>query len=236
MNNSRRFHDLLIPLHEESRGKTLGGFLHLRVTESNPDFVDFFSTEERSDELDIGTQERYILQSFRLRLFGTRPHACSFDIHADEVLVRVFLRQTYRIFPSAAAELQHDRVVIVEIPFMPMPCQVIYYLAIYQFSIFIERRRSKLEDIGESLHLSELFQFILTHNISILISFCLNDYCYAIFVILICKYFYSHIGHAAKQRVPHSVPDLHMVHSSIRELQVVFIQHRHLDETVVFVT
>ena len=91
MNESVGLDDTLVSLHEVGGGQTFGSFFHLRVTESDPDLIDLIGRKELGDKLDLGAQERHILQSFLDGLLGTGPHAGALDIHPDEVLVRVFL-------------------------------------------------------------------------------------------------------------------------------------------------
>ena len=106
--------EMAVAGEEVGAGEALRGLLHLRVGEGEPYFLHFAGGEEVVDDLDVRAQEGDILQTFLQRLRGTAPHARTFDIHADEVAVGVAPRQPHGILAAAAAQLQHDGVVVLE--------------------------------------------------------------------------------------------------------------------------
>ena len=78
-----------VAFHEERRGKPLAWVLHLRVTKREPYFLHLAIGEKAVDDLDIGAQERDILQSLIQSLRGSRPHTRAFDIHPDEIHIGI---------------------------------------------------------------------------------------------------------------------------------------------------
>ena len=173
MNQSIRLDYLLVSLHEISGSQALGGLFHLRVAERDPYLIHFVFGKKSGNDLYVRTQESDVFQSVLFRFFRARPHARSFYIHAYEVLVRVSPRQTDRVFTASAAQLQYNRMVVMEIRFPPASGEFIDYRPTDDLTVFIQTACTALEDIGERLHFGKLFQFILAH---FLFSFTVKSY------------------------------------------------------------
>ena len=140
--------ELAIALHEIGRGKALAGILHLRVAEGEPDLLYLVGGEEALDDLDVGTEEGHILQSFVEGLGGSCPHAGSLDVDTDEVHVGVELGELHRIFALATAQFEHDGVLIVEVLLVPVPFHLKRHVFHYRIGV--------LEDTIVCFHVRKL--------------------------------------------------------------------------------
>ena len=109
-----------VALQKPGGGESLARILHLRVAEGEPYLLHLAPGEEVVYDFDVGTQEGHVLQPFLQGLRSPRPHACSLDVDADEVDVGKHLGQSDGVFALAAAQLQHDGVLIVEVLFSPV--------------------------------------------------------------------------------------------------------------------
>ena len=72
------------------------------------------------DKLDACAQKAHVWKAFAKRRLGTMPHTGSFDVNADEVLVGISAGKTHRVFTTATAKLQDDRVRVFEEITVPM--------------------------------------------------------------------------------------------------------------------
>ena len=151
-----------VALHEVRGGETLGGFLHLRVRKSDPDFRDFIGKKEVWKHLNIDAQEGRILQAEGFGLFGSGPHTCTLDVDSQEILPGITCGQSDRIFSVSAAQFEHDGMVVAK-HLVPMSCQCV--LAVTQFAVvlLLQLLRTALEDMVEGLHLCKFLQLILSH-------------------------------------------------------------------------
>ena len=111
--------DFAVQLHEAGRGEPLVYLLHLRVGEGNPNLRHLARGEELRDQLDAGAEESDVRHPALQRLLGTTPHPRPLDIHADEVLPGEEAAEADGIFPLATAQLEHNRVVILEKQLVP---------------------------------------------------------------------------------------------------------------------
>ena len=150
---------LAVTLHEIRRRETLAGILHLRVGEGEPDLLHLVLGEESLDDLDVGAEESHILQSFVDGLGGPCPHAGSFDVDADEVDVGVALGKFHSVFPFAAAELQHNGILVVEILLVPMTLHIKGNMFHYRIRV--------LEHVLIGIHIGELRQLAFSHALFI---------------------------------------------------------------------
>lgn len=144
-----------VALHEVGGSEALARILHLRVGKGEPYFLHLVGTEETVYYLDACTQEGYVSELFLQGLFCSRPHSCALDVDADEVDVGIQPCQAHGVFAAAAAQLEHDGVVIVEILFAPVAAHVERHVADYGEWI--------LEHVLESLNFGEFRQLALAH-------------------------------------------------------------------------
>ena len=112
-----------VSLQKVGGGQALGHLFHLRVAEGEPDFGHLARRKEAVDKLDVRAQEGHVGHALAQRLGGTGPHARALDVDAYEVLVRKKPAQPHGIFAAAAAQLQHDGVVVVKEVRAPAPLQ-----------------------------------------------------------------------------------------------------------------
>ena len=140
--------EVTVALEEICGGEALARILHLRVTEREPDLLHLILSEEAVNDLDVGTEEGYVGQSFFQCLLGTGVHAGSLDVDTHEVDVRIEAGQTDGVLALATAELQDDGIGVVEIGVAPMPLHGEWFVA--------DDTKRILEHIGECLHFSEL--------------------------------------------------------------------------------
>ena len=120
MDSAAVFQELAVAFHEVGGRKAFGGFLHLRVGEREPYLAHFAWSEEAVYDFDVGTQEGNILHARLQGLGSSRPHARPFDIHANEILVGKHASQSHRVLSTAAAQLQHNRIIVLEKLLMPV--------------------------------------------------------------------------------------------------------------------
>ena len=162
MNRAAVLQEAAVALHEVGRGETLARILHLRIAEREPDLLHLAFSEEAVYNLYVRAQKRHVLKSFAERLRSAGPHACALNVYANEVDVGEHLRQPHRILAFAAAQLEHNRVVVLEIHLAPMSLHVERHIIGYRERI--------LKHVLVSLHIGELRQFSFAHY-SLLIHF-----------------------------------------------------------------
>ena len=155
MHQSVLLHECAIALQKGGARKALGHLLHLRVREGEPHLAHLARGKEAVDELDVGAQEAHILHACSHCLLGSRPHACSLDIHSDIVLVGEHPSQPHRVFASSAAQLEHDGLVVVEEVGVPLPLQV--------KPVGLENRKWTLHHQRIGCHVGKLSQLSLAH-------------------------------------------------------------------------
>ena len=120
MNNTTIYQETTITIHEEGRSQTLMYVLHLRIREGKPYLLHLIFAKETVDNLNAGTQERYILQPFFQSLFSTCIDTSPLDINANKVDIGVNTCQTNSIFTLTTSQLKYNRVIVMEILFTPM--------------------------------------------------------------------------------------------------------------------
>ena len=149
MHDAVGLHDSAVQLHEACAGKPLVYLLHLRVGEGNPYLVDLSGSEEVRYQLYAGTQKRRIGYTVVGHLPRTRPYTRALDVDTYEILFGEAFGQPYGIFTLAASELEHYRVVIVEIIAVPASA--------HGESLLVEYPERILE---HTLHLRYLAEFL----------------------------------------------------------------------------
>ena len=137
-----------VTLHEIGGGESLAWIFHLRVRECQPNLLYLILSKEAVDDLNARTQECYIGHPVLQSQFGTCPHACALDVHTDEVDVGEEFSQSHGVLSFAAAKLQHDGIVVMEILFPPMTFHVEGHI--------VDDGEWILEDIAHRLHLCKL--------------------------------------------------------------------------------
>ena len=148
MHDAAILQETAIALQEIRARQSLAGILHLRVAERQPDLAHLVGSEEAVDDLNVRAQEGHILQALLQRHLRSRPHAGTLDVDTDEVHLWIQSRQLHRVLPFAAAQLQHDGVVVLEIVLMPTARHL-------ERPLFNHAERI-LEHILERLHLRKL--------------------------------------------------------------------------------
>ena len=123
MDQSSGLHDVSVAIHEAGASESLVDLLHLRVAESNPDFRHFVRGKELFNQLDVCSDKGDIAEVGLQGLGGTCPHACSFDVDANEILVGITLSKTNGIFPLAASQFENNGMLIVEVFVVPASLQ-----------------------------------------------------------------------------------------------------------------
>ena len=124
MNGTVVNQEMAVAVQEEGRRESLAWALHLRVAESEPDFLYLVFAEETVDDFDVSAQESHVGQFFFQSLCGSGPHAGTLDVNTDEVHVGIELGQLYGVFAFAASEFKHDGVVVLEVLLMPVAFHV----------------------------------------------------------------------------------------------------------------
>ena len=147
--------ELAIAIHEPGGREALAWVLHLRVGEGKPYLLHLARSEEALDDLDVGAQEGYILQSLVEGLCGPSPHTGSLDIDTDEVHVGVELGQLYGVFTLATTQLQNDGVLVVEVLLVPVTLHIKRNMLHYRVRV--------LEHVLISLHVGEFRQLAFSH-------------------------------------------------------------------------
>ena len=87
-----------------------------------------------------------------------RPDTGTLDIYTDEVLLGVELSETYRVFALTAPKLEDDGMIVVE--------EILSPASLQREGLLLETSKGVLKDMGEGLHLGELRQFILSHQLA----------------------------------------------------------------------
>ena len=136
MDSAAVFQELAVAFHEVGGRKAFGGFLHLRVGEREPYLAHFARSEEAVYDFDVGTQEGDIFHARLQGLGSSRPHACPFDIYADEILVGKHASQSHRVLSTAAAQLQHNRIIVLEKLLMPVALHLKRHVVYRRVRIF----------------------------------------------------------------------------------------------------
>ena len=149
--------DMPVQLEETSRGQALALFLHLRVGEGNPYLGHLAGREERLEQFDGRAQEGDVLQPEFLCPRSACPHAGTLDVDADVVAAGVAHGKVDGVFALAAAQLEHDGVVVVEKVSVPVAAQ--------GKSLLAEHGEGILEHEGNFLHVGEFCEFVLCHGI-----------------------------------------------------------------------
>ena len=128
MHQSAIHEEAAVALHEECAREAFARILHLRVAECEPYLLHLSGGEEAVDYLDVCSKESCISESFLKGLLGARVHSCPLDVDADEVHVGEHACQSHGIFPLAATQLKHYRVVVVEIFLAPLAFHIERYI------------------------------------------------------------------------------------------------------------
>ena len=119
--------DFTVAVEELGRSEAVpciaSAFTQMRVGEGDPYLGYLVLTEEMLYLVDASTQERHILQSFLVALLQPTPDARAFDVDADIVDFGMHACQPDGILALAAAQLQHDGIVVVEKLLVPLALQ-----------------------------------------------------------------------------------------------------------------
>ena len=103
MDDTVRYQELAITLHEIGGGQTLGCFLHLRVGEGQPYLAHFVLCKETVDDFNVRTQESDILHASTQGFRSTGPHTGTLDVYTNKVLIGKQASQSDRVFTTSAS-------------------------------------------------------------------------------------------------------------------------------------
>ena len=157
------------PVALQEKRRTEAGVLaaaQLRVRESEPDLRDLPRAEESVDELDAGAQESHVGESVLSSILGPFPEPGAFDIHADIIDLRVPEGQGDGVVSLAAAQLQHDRMVVPEHLLPPSAFDgMVPEPQLPGTGLLIQYGRGiRLHQAAESLVLGKFLQFPMSHK------------------------------------------------------------------------
>ena len=111
------------------------------------------------DKFDVCAQESHVFQSLVQRVGSSRPHTRSLDVDTDEVFVGEQSCQAHGVFAAAAAQFQHDGIVVFKELAVPFSFQF------ERRGIYCHIRRLKYVRIG--FHVGKFGEFILAHYVVI---------------------------------------------------------------------
>ena len=139
-----------------SGSKPFCSLLHLRVRESEPNLLHLVAVEEAVYDFNARAKKGHIGQLLLQRELGSRPHACAFDVYTDEVHVGIEPGQPHRVLAFAAAQLQHDGVVVVKVFVAPV--------AFHRERHVVDHREGIFKHVAHLLHFRKLGEFSFSHD------------------------------------------------------------------------
>ena len=167
MDDASGTEEAAVALEEQRRGEA--GILaaaELRVGESEPDLGDFARAEERVDELDPGAQEGDIAHRLLGGFLRSLPEPRPFDVHADEIHLRVPTGQGDRVIPFPTAQFQDDGLRLRK--HVPVPVPLDGVVPKHQFpgalGLGQYRRCIRLQQAAERLVLRKFLEFTVSHQ------------------------------------------------------------------------
>ena len=178
MNQTTVSQKLAVAFKEIGARQSFRRFLHLRIGEGQPNLAHLTGREEAVDKLDACAQKAHVWKAFAKRCLSTVPHARSFDVNADEVLVGITAGKTHRVFTAATAKLQDNWVWIFEEILVPMalkgktitlqlPVRALHHqwilLHILKFRKFAFSHKSYCVRLMKYLGCTNILSFLIPH-------------------------------------------------------------------------
>ena len=164
MNEATGCEDAAVGVEKPWSGESPVGlaFAGKGIGEGHPNFGNFAGGEETVDHLDAGAQKCDIPQPGLQCPARPFPDARALDVHADEIPVGKALCQRQRILPTAAGQLQRQRMFVAKVRSAPSADQI------DGLRILPQELRTRYVEVFENIRKTEIirkfFQFVLPHG------------------------------------------------------------------------
>jgi hypothetical protein len=148
MDASTRFEKALVKPQELGVGESFFDFTppKLRIGEGDPDLLHFSGCKIFSDPIDLGAEERNVVQSLDSGGFCPHPKAIAFDVDSDEISLRMQAGQANGILSLTAGQLKCNGLIVLKMC-MPVARHVFW----------------ELKDLFEGFQFGKSYQFFLSH-------------------------------------------------------------------------